>query len=243
MRHIALEIVYDGTRYSGWQIQNNAVTIQGVIQEKLQEITQEPLRMRVAGRTDAKVHALGQIASFKTNCRMTEEQIKCALNSMIPKDIRVFRVFEVPISFHPRYSAKKRWYRYIISNVPEPIPFFKNYTLWVRRNINISLLNEYSEGIIGIHDFTSFATLDAGESPVREVLECMVSRKNDFIILDITANSFLRKMVRTIVGTFLELEKEGAKSERLTEILNARDRSEAGKTAYPGGLYLVKIFY
>ncbi len=238
-----LEIAYDGTPYSGWQIQNNAVTIQGIIEDKLQEITQEPVRVLVAGRTDAKVHALGQIASFKTNCRITDKQIKCALNSMIPRDIRVFRVFEVPMSFHPRYSAKKRWYRYIISNGAEPIPFFKNFALWIRGSINVALLNEYSERLIGVHDFTSFATLEDGESPEREVYECSVTRKNDFIILDIVANSFLRKMVRTIVGTFLELEKEHAGPERVTEILKAKDRSEAGMTAYPGGLYLVKIFY
>jgi len=243
MRNIVLEIAYDGTPYSGWQIQNNAVTIQGIIEDKLQEIIQEQVRVLVAGRTDAKVHALGQIASFKTNCRISDEQIKCALNSMIPRDIRVLRVFEVPMSFHPRYSAKKRWYRYIISNGPEPIPFFKNFALWIRRSINIALLNEYSDRIIGVHDFTSFATLEDRESPEREVYECSVTRKNDFIILDIVANSFLRKMVRTIVGTFLELEKEQAGPERVTEILKAKDRSAAGKTAYPGGLYLVKIFY
>ena len=243
MRNIVLEIAYDGTPYSGWQIQNNAVTIQGIIEDKLQEITQEQVRVLVAGRTDAKVHALGQIASFKTNCRISEEQIKCALNSMIPRDIRIFRVFEVPMSFHPRYSAKKRWYRYIINNGPEPIPFFKNFALWIRRSINIALLNEYSDRIIGVHDFTSFATLVDRESTEREVYECSVTRKNDFIILDIVANSFLRKMVRTIVGTFLELEKEHAGPERVTEILKAKDRSAAGKTAYPGGLYLVKIFY
>ncbi len=243
MRHIALEIAYDGMHYSGWQIQNNAVTVQGVFQDVMYEILKGRPKIKVAGRTDAGVHALGQIVSFKSQCRMTEEQLGYALNSKLPKDIRILRVFEVPVKFHPRYSAQKRWYRYIISNAKVLLPFFKNYTLWVKRGINTLLLNEYCKEIIGTHDFTSFATLQIGDVPLRRVFECDFTRKDDFVILDIIANGFLRKMVRTIVGTFLELEKRNEKPERVSDILQAKNRGEAGKTEFPGGLYLVKVFY
>ena len=243
MRHIALEIAYDGSRYSGWQIQKNAVTIQGIIEETLGELTQEKVRLSVAGRTDARVHAVGQIASFHSNLSLSVEQLHRALNSMLPKDIRIYRVFEVSADFHPRYSAKRRWYRYIISNVPVLVPFLKNYALWVRRSIQLELLNGYAKRIVGCHNFTSFASIEEEEVPVREVYHCTFSRSADFVILDVVANSFLRKMVRTIVGTFLELEKQDAQPERVDEMIRARDRSVAGMTAYPFGLYLMKVFY
>jgi tRNA pseudouridine38-40 synthase len=123
------------------------------------------------------------------------------------------------------------------------VPFFRNYALWLARGVNMSLLGEYAKRIVGPHDFTSFASLEPGDDPVREVYSCMVTRKNDFIIFDITANGFLRKMVRTVVGTFFELEKQGTGPESIAGILRARNREEAGSTAYAGGLYLMKVFY
>jgi tRNA pseudouridine38-40 synthase len=243
MRHIALEIAYDGSGYSGWQIQDNALTIQGVIEEKLSQIAHERLRLSVAGRTDAKVHAVGQIASFRSSLNLSERTMQRALNALLPKDIRINRVFEVSGAFHPRFSARGRWYRYLISNVSVPIPFLKNYALWMSRSLRTDLLNEYSERIIGSHDFTSFATLEEDEVAVRDVYHCKFRRWEDFVVLDIVANGFLRKMVRTIVGTFLKLEKEAAHPERVDEILSGRSRSIAGMTASPLGLYLMKVYY
>jgi len=243
MRHIALEIAYDGSGYSGWQTQDNAVTIQGVIEEKLSQIAQQRLRLSVAGRTDARVHAVGQIASFKSSLTLSEHTLQRALNALLPMDIRINRVFEVCDKFHPRYSARGRWYRYLISNAPVPVPFLKSYALWVSRRLHTGLLNKYSERIIGSHDFTSFATLEEEEVAVRDVYQCKCTRWRDFVVLDIIANSFLRKMVRTIVGTFLELEKEGAHPERVGEILSGCSRSTAGTTASPLGLYLMKVYY
>ena len=243
MRHIALEISYDGTSYAGWQIQKNAVTVQSVIQDTLGEILKKKQRLKFAGRTDAGVHAIGQIASFESESRMTKKEFHCALNSKLPDDIRIIRVFEVPMSFHPRYSAKKRWYRYIVNDAPVLFPFFNNYTLWTNRKLDVILQNKYCRKITGSHDFTSFATVEIDEVPYREVYQCQCYRKNDFVIFDIIANSFLRKMVRTIIGTFLRLERLAEKPERVSEILQARDRELAGQTANPGGLYLVKVFY
>lgn len=243
MRNIVLRIAYDGTGYSGWQIQKNAVTVQGVVQEVLSGILKDELTLKASGRTDAGVHALGQIASFTTTSGMKEEQFKLALNSRLPADIRILNVFEMPMKFHPRYSAKKRWYRYIISNVAVLSPFFRNYSLRVGREINIHLLNEYCKKIIGTHDFSSFSTLAGDENSLCRVFKCGFLKKNDFIIFDIIAKSFLRKMVRTILGSFLELEKHGQIPEKVSEILRARNRSKAGKTVHPGGLYLIRVFY
>ncbi len=243
MRSIALELVYDGTRYAGWQIQHNAVTVQGVVEEVLERIVKHRVRLTYAGRTDAGVHALGQVAAFKTESRMTAHQFEAALNTELPFDIRVRRVFETMPGFHARYSARMRWYRYLIWNSREQVPFFKNYSLWLWREVNTALLGDYCKAIVGEHDFTSFATVEKGGNPVRTVFECAIGKKNDFVVFDIIANSFLRKMVRTIVGTFLELEKEKEKPQRIGEILQARERKEAGMTVYAGGLYLAKVFY
>jgi len=243
MRNIVLEIAYDGSRYAGLQVQKNAVTIQGVIETVLEKILHRFVRIKYAGRTDTGVHALGQVVSFTTENTMTAEQFKRALNSFLPLDIRVLGVSEAVPEFHPRFSAKKRWYRYIISTSEVQVPFFRNYALWVRRSIDIDLLNRYAVNIVGPHDFTSFARREPDQKPFREVYECRICKRGEFVVLDIVANSFLRKMVRAIVGTFLELEKNREPPERVTEILKAASRSEAGKTVSPGGLYLVKVFY
>jgi tRNA pseudouridine38-40 synthase len=243
MRNVALEIAYDGTAYAGWQLQNNAVTVQGVVEEALDRTGTASPRLRVAGRTDAGVHALGQVASFFTESGMTPREYQLALNSLMPFDVRVLGARDAPPSFHPRFSARKRWYRYLVYNGDTLTPFFRNYALWLARGVNLSLLGEYAKRIVGVHDFTSFASLEAGDDPVREVYSCDVTKKNDFIIFDITANGFLRKMVRTLVGTFFELEKQETVPERITGVLRARDRQEAGSTVYPGGLYLMKVFY
>jgi tRNA pseudouridine38-40 synthase len=243
MRNVALEIAYDGTAYAGWQLQSNAVTVQGVVEEALVRTGVEEPRLRVAGRTDAGVHALGQVAAFFTASRMTAREYQLALNSLMPFDVRVLGARDAPQTFHPRYSARKRWYRYLVYNGDTLIPFFRNYALWLARAVDLSLLDGYAKRVVGRHDFTSFASLEPGEDPLREVYSCEFTKKNDFIIFDIVANGFLRKMVRTLVGTFLELERQGAGPERITGVLRARDREEAGSTVYPGGLYLMKVFY
>ena len=238
-----LTISYDGTNYSGWQIQKNAITVQGVIQGVLENIVQHNIRMRVAGRTDTGVHAVGQVASFKTTSRIAPENFKEALNSMLPPDIRIIAVDEMDESFHPRYSAIKRWYRYIIYNADVPSPFFRNYSFWIRRKIDLELINLYCEKIYGEHDFTSFAMIEKEKSPVRVVYNCEAKRRGDFILIDIVANSFLRRMVRSIVGTFLELERNNKKPDEIERILLAKERKLAGQTAYPCGLYLMKVYY
>ncbi|UCB45323.1 MAG: tRNA pseudouridine(38-40) synthase TruA [Spirochaetota bacterium] len=243
MRNITLEIAYDGTFYSGWQIQDNAITIQGVLQEALAKIVKHPIHLIASGRTDRGVHAIGQVATFKTESRMSTEEFKMAVNSAVSSDIRIVNVVESLPDFHPRYSARRRWYRYIISNRNDQVPFFKNYSLWVRRRLNIDLLNKYCKRIKGKHDFKNLGTVEKGEVPIREVVECEFNRKNDFVIFDIVANSYLRKMVRFIVGTFLQLERRGEKPVRVDDILTSEKRNTLVQSSYAGGLYLLKVFY
>ena len=239
----AFEISYDGTAYAGWQIQNNAPTIQGIIEDGLEKVLKEHVRISYAGRTDAGVHAFGQVISFSSGMNMTGEQFLRALNALLPQDIRIMKALDVEPNFHPRFSARARWYRYIIWNGKELVPFFRNYALWLNRQIDPSRLQDYCKRIIGEHNFTTFASLEENENPVRRIHSCEVRRKNDFVWLDIIANSFLRKMVRTIVGTFLKLEQEGVGPELIDEMLRAEDRGIAAETAFAGGLYLAKVFY
>lgn len=243
MRNIVIEISYDGTRYSGWQIQKNEQTIQGVIQSAVSEIVKHPVKLLGSGRTDSGVHAIGQVASFKTGSTMTGSQFKRAINAAIPKDIRIVRAEDASIDFHPRYSAKRRWYRYIISTHEDPVPFFINYSYWAGRRLDVDLINSYCSRLIGSHDFKNLSTIEGDEVPVRNVFECEAKSRNDFIMLDIVANSFLRKMVRSIIGMFLELEKRREHPGRVDEILASGERSTLVQTAYPGGLYLCKVFY
>jgi tRNA pseudouridine38-40 synthase len=243
MKSIAMDVSYDGTRYSGLQVQKNGTTIQGIIENSLARITSRSMRIRYAGRTDAGVHAVGQVISFHTESSMSAVQFHAALNSLLPPDIRVMGTRDVSPEFHPRYDAMKRWYRYLISTAPQRIPFFNNYALWIPRKIDAELLRSYCARVCGEHDFTSFASPEKGDNPVRRVYECAVGARNDFLHIDITGNSFLRKMVRTIVGTFLELEKRRDSPHNIEEILHARDRGRAGNTAFAGGLYLMKVYY
>ena len=239
----AFEVSYDGTAYAGWQVQENARTVQSVIEQGLETILKHRVRITYAGRTDAGVHALGQVISFSSKSGMTEEQFKHALNALFPQDIRIVKPLIVAPDFHPRYDARARWYRYIMWNGKESVPFFRNYAFRLDRAVDMEMLQSYGDRIVGEHDFTSFASLEQGENPVRKVFSCEVHRRNDFVILDLVANAFLRKMVRSIVGTFLQLEQRGEKPEQVDEILKAKDRGQAGSTAYAGGLYLARVFY
>jgi tRNA pseudouridine38-40 synthase len=174
---------------------------------------------------------------------MTPEEFKRAINASVPQDIRVNKSQEAPDDFHPRYSARKRWYRYIISTHESPVPFFRHYCHRVTHRLDVGLLKEYAGRLIGSHDFRNLACIEEDEEPVREVSECGFSTKGDFVVFDITANGFLRKMVRTIIGTFLQLEKKRKPPGAVDEILGSDTRSSFVQTSYAGGLYLLKVFY
>lgn len=257
MKHIKLTLQFDGSGYSGWQVQENDRTIQGVLENALSTITKEESRITGCSRTDASVHALEFVASFKTSSTMKPDEFLRALNSNIPQDIRVIDSEECEEDFHPRYDAKSKLYSYIISTaVPQNV--FLNRYAWqmpYRESLNVELMKEASKFLIGEHDFTSFRASGCGaKHPVRNVLSIKISEMPsiDFmtfrleapvIKISIEANAFLRHMVRNIVGTLVDVGKGKTSPSQVKEILNAKDRSAAGKTAPGYGLFLERVRY
>ena len=255
MRKIKLTLQYDGTDYSGWQVQVKETTIQGLLEHALAEITGSPTRVTGAGRTDAGVHALEQTAVFNTESDLQPDVFLRALNARLPDDIRVIASAEVPEDFHPRYSARNKTYSYLIScHVPYSV-FLKRYSWHVSYPLNCDAMKEAGGYLIGKHDFSSFrASGCSSKHPVRDISELRVRKLDsvDFmgfrfnvpvVKITITANAFLRHMARNIIGTLVEVGKGKIVPAKMKEILEAKDRKIAGKTAPARGLFLEKITY
>lgn len=255
MRKIKLIIEYDGTAYRGWQIQKNGMTVQGILEDRIFNLTKEKVRVIGASRTDAGVHAFGQVAVFRTTSRLEIETIKKALNALLPHDIRVIDVSEVEDSFHPRYSALKKRYFYIIANQRESSAFLYRYTWIIQQSLQLDSMIKESRVLIGKHDFSSF--MGAGGSvknPIREIFSINIEKltqidfmtvaiKGNFIKISIEASGFLRHMVRNIIGTLVEMGRDNLTKVGMKEILQSCDRRLAGPTAPPNGLFLEKIIY
>lgn len=255
MRKIKLIIEYDGTAYKGWQIQKNEMTIQGILEERISNLTKEKVRVIGASRTDAGVHAFEQVAVFRTTSGLEIETIKKALNALLPHDIRIIDVSEVEDSFHPRYSALKKRYFYIIANQRESSAFLYRYTWIIQQSLQLNSMIKESRVLIGKHDFSSF--MGAGGSiknPIREIFSINIEKltqidfmtvaiKGNFIKISIEASGFLRHMVRNIIGTLVEMGRGNLMKVGMKEILQSCDRRLAGPTAPPNGLFLEKIIY
>jgi tRNA pseudouridine38-40 synthase len=245
MRNIKLVIEYDGTNYHGWQVQPNGLTIQEVIEEKIQTMTRERARLTGSGRTDAGVHALGQVANFRTASTIPVEGFHRGLNSLLPPDIVIQCAEEVDFQFHAQYGAKRKTYRYVILRREFPSALFRNYSWRVPVALDIRAMEEASRLLLGKQDFTSFQGADADtEDPVREVFQTEWSKKkSDLLHFTIEADGFLKHMVRNIVGTLVDVGKGRTSPEEFRRILAARDRRQAGMTAPPQGLFLVEVKY
>lgn len=255
MKKIKLLLEYDGTAYQGWQVQKNRLTIQGIIEDRILKITGEQSRIIGASRTDAGVHALGQVAVFRTESRLDPETIKRALNALLPQNIRVLDASEVDDSFNPRDSAVKKSYFYIIVNQRELSAFLYRYAWLVQQQLNLKSMIDAAQVLIGEHDFSSFrGTGSSTKNPVREVFSLSIERfekldfmtkslDGKFIKLRIEANGFLRHMVRNIVGTLVEIGRGRFTADRVKEILESHDRKLAGPTAPAIGLFLERIMY
>ncbi len=245
MRNIKLVIEYDGTNYHGWQVQPNGPTIQEVIEEKIQTMTRQRVRLTGSGRTDAGVHALGQVANFRTDSTIPVEGFQRGLNSLLPPDIAIQSAEEVDLQFHAQYGAKRKTYRYVILRRGVSSALFRNYSWRVPGGLDVPAMEEASRLLIGRQDFTSFRGADADtEDPVREVFQSRWSKKDsDFLHFTMEADGFLKHMVRNIVGTLVEVGKGKRSSEEFGQVLRARDRRQAGLTAPPQGLFLVEVKY
>ncbi len=255
MRKIRLLLEYDGTAYQGWQIQKKGLTIQGVIEDRIVKVTGRQSRVIGASRTDSGVHALGQVATFRTESRLDAETIRKALNAVLPQDIRVLDSSVVDDSFHPREDAVRKRYFYIIANQRISSAFLFKYTWIVPQALNLNSMSEASESLVGKHDFSAFRGTGSDiKDCIREIFSLNIERfgrldfmtaalNGEFIRIRIESNGFLRHMVRNIVGTLVEIGRGRILSESMTEILKSHDRRRAGPTAPPQGLFLEGIEY
>jgi tRNA pseudouridine38-40 synthase len=242
-RNILLDIAYDGTNFVGWQVQSAGRTVQGELERALSAIHGHRVVLHAAGRTDSGVHARGQCASFESDHpSIPAEKFREAINTQLPLDVRVMRSREVPASFHARFDATEREYRYYLIHAPIVPPHLADYCVRVKRAPNLAAWNRMAAALVGEQDFSTFASpSDSVEHHVRRVYAAGFFPEGELIVFRITANGFLWKMVRSIVGTILEMDPPDVDSFR--EILHARDRSRAGTTAPARGLFLHRIRY
>ena len=255
MRNIKLTIQYDGTDFSGWQVQQNGTTIQGLLEKAVYAVTGESLRIIGAGRTDAGVHAFDQVAILKTSSMLGPEVITNALNANLPLDIRVTITEEVPDDFHPRYDASNKTYSYLISSTGPYSIFLRRYSWQMAWQLDCASMKKAAGHLVGKKDFSSFqASGCSAKHPVREIMQIEIEELKSagfmgftleapVIKISINANAFLRHMVRIIVGTLVEVGKGRLQPVDMIEILKLKDRDKAGPTAPACGLFLEKISY
>jgi tRNA pseudouridine38-40 synthase len=242
MRNIKLVLEYDGTNYHGWQFQPERRTIQSELEKALLQLTQVPVKLFCAGRTDTGVHALGNVVNFKTESQLAITIFEKGLNRFLPLDIRIMKAEEVPFDFHARFSAKYRKYRYVISKKRHAIE--RNYQWYCRYSLDFESIQQASQCLIGEHDFQAFSKADPQQPHyLSDVMVLTWEQHENQLIMEITANRFLHNMVRIIVGTMVEVGRGNLKPAQIPEILASRDRRLAGKTVPPNGLMLVEVGY
>lgn len=244
MRNIHIIIEYDGTNYCGWQTQKDRPSIEQKISEAIEIVTKEKSEVIGSGRTDAGVHALGQSANFLTNTSIPIERIPLALNTKLPKDIRVKKAYERDINFHSRHCAKRRVYNYKIINNLTGTALAWNKLYHVRDSLDLDKMKKASQYLIGTHDFTSFCSAQCtSPSKVRTMYDISIEKHDDIIDIYVEGSGFLYNMVRIIAGTLIDVGKGKIDCLKISEILEGRDRSLAGPTAPAHGLYLKKVIY
>ncbi|GAB4137107.1 MAG: tRNA pseudouridine(38-40) synthase TruA [Planctomycetaceae bacterium] len=275
MRNLALTIAYDGTNYVGWQIQPNGPSIQSEVEQAILKLTGEQISVLTAGRTDSGVHALGQVASFRTSSKIPIEKFIPGLHNFLPDDIAIRNAREVPDNFHATYSAKKKWYRYIIHNSRIRHPFLDRYTWRVSQHLDAEAMQDAAQHLLGTHDFRCFESHFPNKATsVRTIMSASIARRpecpmwntcskgdefpdvstakqtlsgktspGDFIWFDVVADGFLYNMVRAIVGTLIKVGLNRWSPNDIPQIIQSQDRSQAGETAPPQGLYLMRVDY
>lgn len=247
LQTLKLTIAYDGTNYCGWQIQPNGLTVQGVIENALKIYCREPIRLIGAGRTDAGVHARGQVAHFRTEQVINPLQLKRALNGLLPLSIRIMNVEPASIQFHAQRSAQSKEYHYSIALGDVVVPFIQPYVWHERRPLTIPLLKDSTHLFIGRHNFSAFANSQesgaAGKNPFRTIfrLDCIDTEYG--VRLEFEGNGFLYKMVRNITGMLVAVASNKHSVDDIPRLLLGASRREAARAAPPNGLTLVKVNY
>ena len=243
MKNLKLTIEYDGTNYSGFQRQSNGYTVQEELEKAITKVVSHNIILYCAGRTDAGVHANCQVCNFFTSSKISENGLNIALNSLLPMDISCYEVCEVYETFNARYSAKSRRYQYFILN-REPKSAIKGRYAWhVRKQLDLNEMQKAISAFIGTQDFRAFSHAKKDEITIRNVISMTISKKEDMIVIDISANSFLRSMVRNIVGTLVEVGMGKRAAETIQEIIDSKDRRKAGICAPAKGLFLKSVEY
>ena len=248
MRFFRLTLAYDGTAYAGWQIQADARTIQAELESALNRVTGERIRAVASGRTDAGVHALGQVVSFSSRTARSTEVLRKALDANLPRDIVVLQVEEASQEFHAIRDAVRKRYRYVIQDGPIRDVFARRHAWYLPQWQDVPAMCEASHTLVGTHDFTSF---EASGSPratsVRTITDLTVERRTgdflDRIVIEVEADGFLYNMVRNIVGSLVEVGRGKQTPAWIADVLHAKDRKVAGMTAPPQGLFLVNVEY
>ena len=244
MRNIKLTIEYDGKDFNGWQKQPNKLNIQGEIEQAIKQITGEEIDLTASGRTDAGVHAIAQIANFKTQSKLPIEKFAIAINSKIKQSIRIKKAEEVDIDFHSRYNCKRKTYRYVINNSEFGSAIFRKLEYHVPQKLDIKAMEKAIKYFEGEHDFKAFkSTGGNNKSSVRIIYNANLIQEGQKIIIELTGNGFLYNMVRIISGTLVEVGLGKIKPEEISKIIESKDRQKAGKTLPAYGLYLVQVEY
>lgn len=244
LRNIKLTVAYEGTAYHGFQRQNNAISIQQVLEERLAKLFGHDLKIAGSGRTDAGVHAYGQVVTFKTSGKIPTASIPIASRSLLPYDIVVTKAEDVPKDFHAQFSARSKIYVYRVYSHSVPDPFLRNLVWMIPRKLDVPAIQEAMETIVGTHDFSAFrASGGAPTSPIRTIMTAQCQVQDRILELSFWGDGFLYHMVRNLTGTLMEIGLGKLAVTDMKRILDGRDRKKAGITAPAQGLYLQEVFY
>jgi tRNA pseudouridine38-40 synthase len=241
---IAVGLEYDGRAYSGWQFQPGLKTLQDEVQRALGRVADSPVECACAGRTDAGVHALAQVAHFDSDAPRSERAWRLGANTYLPPDVSIVWVREVPDHFHARYSALSRSYRYLILNRDSRPGLAGGRATWERRPLDTARMHDAAQVLVGEHDFSAFRAIECqAKSPMRRVERLAVTRQGEWVAVEITANAFLHHMVRNVTGLLMAVGHGDSPVERVATVLASRDRKTNAATAPPDGLYLTSVQY
>lgn len=244
MKRILLTLSYKGTNYCGFQIQNNGISIQQVLENALEKLFLKPIKVYASGRTDAGVHALKQKVHFDCEISFSIERLSMAINNFLPNDIRVLDAIEVPQDFHARFSAKRKTYMYVFTKGQIVSPILYDLVSKLDFNVNIQTMQKESLKLLGEHDFTAFCASNSGAKDfVKTIYDITIEEKSNYLIFKICGSGFLYNMVRIIVGTFIDIGRGKLPTDVIDKMLESGDRRIGGMTADAKGLYLYDVNY